>query len=135
MSSKQRRSSGRGPARDPARTTANATLTLAAGVKAMAAGPALDGHLAQALLRLGRRLDAAGLSTTWAGAGRVADCVTALGWYLETQLHADSCLCRVAQVLRGNAVAKQLASAQAATLPEALAKAALLAALGAEPPG
>jgi hypothetical protein len=36
-------------------------------------------------------------------------------------------------VLRGNAVAKQLASAQAATLPEALAKAALLAALEAEP--
>ncbi|HZY83789.1 MAG TPA: hypothetical protein VFE78_03095 [Gemmataceae bacterium] len=129
MGSNQRR----GPDRNPARTTADATLTLAAAVRALAAGPALDGRLTQALARLGQRLDAAGLSTTWEGAGRVVACVTKLGWYLETQVHAGDCLCRVAQVLRGNAVAKQLASAQAATLPEALAKAALLAALEAEP--
>jgi hypothetical protein len=134
MSPNQRRTAGRGAARNPARTTADAMLSLAAAVRALAAGPELDGRLVHALARLGQQLDAAGLSTTWEGAGRVAGCVTALGWYLETQGHADRCLCRVAQVLRGNAVAKQLASAQAATLPEALAKAALLAALEARPP-
>jgi hypothetical protein len=134
MSSSHRRRPGRGPARNPGQTTEDATLSLAGAVRSLPVGAALDGHLALALARLGQQLNTAGLSTTWEGAGRVARCVTALGWYLETQVHAGDCLCRVAQMLHGNAVAKQLASAQAATLPEALAKAALLAALGAEPP-
>ncbi len=134
MDRKQRRTPAPGPRRLPAGTTADVTPTLAGAVLKAPPGAALDGHLAQALGRLGQPLAASGLSTTWEGAGRVAACISALGWYLEAQVHRDDCLCRVLQVLRGNAVAKQLAGAQAPSFPEALAKAALLAALEAQPP-
>ncbi len=90
--------------------------------------------VARALQRLGQSLPAAGLSTTWDGMGGVMRALTALGCYLETQAHADRCLCRVSRVLKGNAVAKQLASAEAAQAPEAVARAAILACLEMEPP-
>jgi hypothetical protein len=128
------------PGSDPPRsppsspTTADATPTLAAALRAIPAGPALDGMVAAALHRLGQPLPPAGLSTTWEGMGRLMAALTALGCYLETQAHADRCLCRVSRVLKGNAIAKQLASGEAPAAPEAVARAAILACLEMEPP-
>jgi hypothetical protein len=116
------------------RTTSDATPTLAAALSGVPAGPALDDLLHRALERLGQRLVNGDLSTTWQGAERLTVTLTALGCYLETQVHADRTLCRVLRVLKGNAVAKQLASAEAPQLPEAVARAALLACLEMEPP-
>jgi hypothetical protein len=128
---------GRGPDRRATNppTTADATPTLASALRGVAAGPPLDELVARSLGRLGHPLPAAGLSTTWEGASRVCQAMTALGCYLETQVHADRCLCRVLRVLQGNAVSKQLSSADAGQLPEAVARAALLACLEMEPPG
>jgi hypothetical protein len=132
MSSNPRRPGGR--VRPSSGTTADVTPTLAAAVQAMPPGPGLDGHVATALGRLGESLPADGLSTTWEGARRLVERLTAMGYYLEMQIHADRCLCRVLKVLRGNAVSKQLAGAEGPCLPEAVAKAALLAFLEAQPP-
>jgi hypothetical protein len=115
-------------------TTADATPTLAAALRSVPAGPVLDDMLARALQRFGQPLPAAGLSTTWEGVGLLVRTLNALGCYLETQAHADRCLCRVSRALKGNAIAKQLASAEAAQVPEAVARAALLACLEMEPP-
>jgi hypothetical protein len=122
------------PSRSTSQSTADATPTLASALRAIAAGPALDQQVQRAFASLGHRLNAGGLSTTWAGAQQLTTCLTALGCYLETQVHANRTLCRVLRVLPGNAVAKQLASAEAAQLPEAIARAAVLACLEMEPP-
>ncbi len=122
-------------ARPPAGTTADVTQTLAAALRAVPVGPSLDDMVARALERVGHPISAAGLSTTWEGVGRMVAALTALGCYLETQVHADSCLCRVSRVLKGNAVAASLASAQAPQMSEAVARAAVLACLEMEPPG
>jgi hypothetical protein len=119
----------------PSGTTADVTPKLAAAVLGMSAGASLDRHLGQSLERLGAPTPVEGLSTTWEGAGRLVARLTALGYYVEMQVHADRCLCRVLHVLKGNALAKQLASAAAPTVPEAVAKAALLTFLEAQPPG
>lgn len=136
MSASERRGGPNpGKSRPTSRTTADATPSLAAVILATPPGPALDEHLSRALQRLGRPVTTPELSTSWEGARCLVGEVTDLGCYLETQVHADHCLCRVLRVLRGNAVAKQLASAQAPQLPEAVAKAVLLACLEMEPPG
>lgn len=136
MSASERRGGPNpGKSRPTARTTADATPNLAAVVLATPPGPALDEHVCRALQRLGRRFTRRELSTSWEGARYLVEELTELGGYLEIQVHADHCLCRVLRVLRGNAVAKQLASAQASQLPEAVAKAVLLACLEMEPPG
>jgi hypothetical protein len=99
----------------------------------MEAGPALDDMLGRSVLFPGLDVPAPGVSTSWDGARQLVERLTALGCYLEAQVHADRCLCRVLRVLSGNVVAKQLASVEAATLPEAVAKAALLACLEMQP--
>lgn len=135
MSASERRGGPNpGKSRSTSRTTADANPSLAAAIQSAPAGAALDEHLRRALQRLGRTLPTRELSTSWEGMRRLVEHLTALGCYLETQIHADRCLCRVLRVLRGNAVAKQLAGAQASQLPEAVAKAALLACLEMEPP-
>jgi hypothetical protein len=133
MSARPRRP-GSNPRLSPPRSTANATPTLAVFVRGLAAGKELDDLAALALRRLGQSLPAAGLSTSWEGLGRLVGALTALGCYVETQAHADRCLCRVSCVLKGNAVAKQLASAEGAQMSEAVARAAVLACLEMEPP-
>jgi hypothetical protein len=127
---------GRGPEGSPASppTTADATPALASALRGIPAGPPLDGVVAHALGRLGPTPPAEGLSTTWDGAGRVTHALTALGCYLEGQVHADRASCRVLRVLKGNALATRLASAEAPQWPEAVARAALLACLEMEPP-
>jgi hypothetical protein len=116
------------------RTTADATPALAGVIEAMSAGSALDEHVGRSFARLGRKLYTPGLSTTWVGAQELVEALTALGYYVEFQLHATRCLCRVLRVLKGNAISKQLAGAEGETLPEAAAKAALLALMEIEPP-
>jgi hypothetical protein len=103
-------------------------------VEGMSAGPALDEQLGRAFARLGHKLYARGLSQTWVGSQQLIETLTRLGYYLEFQVHADHCQCRVLRVLKGNALAKRLATIDASTLPEAVAKASLLTLLGVEPP-
>lgn len=100
----------------------------------MRAGATLEQHLSRAFARLGQPFDASGVSLSWTGAERLVKRLNALGCYLEIQTHASHCCCRVLHVLKGNAVAKQLASMQAPSLPEAVAKAALLSILEMQPP-
>jgi hypothetical protein len=103
-------------------------------VQAMSAGSALDEQIGRGFARLGQPITSAGLSTTWGGAQQLVERLNALGYYLELQTHADRCLCRVLRVLKGNAISKQLASTDASSLPEAVAKATLLTLLEMEPP-
>jgi hypothetical protein len=133
MSSNPRRTNSE-RSRSTSQTTADATPTLAAALQGIAAGPALDQIVQRAFERLGHRLPPGGLSTTWEGAQQLTASLTALGCYLETQVHADRALCRVLRVLQGNAVAMQLAGAEAPRLPEAVARASVLACLEMEPP-
>lgn len=124
----------RSPSPQKVQTTADATPTLGSMVKSMSAGPVLDEQVGQAFAHLGQPMNTIGISTTWSGAQQLIERLTALGYFLELQTHAHSCLCRVLLVLRGKAVSKQLATTEAPTLPEAVAKATLLTLLEMEPP-
>lgn len=119
---------------DPSRTTADATPALAGIIEGMNPGATLEHNLSRAFSRLGQPFDAAGVSLSWTGTERLVKRLTALGCYLEIQTHEDYCCCRILHVLKGNAVAKQLASMQASSLPEAIAKAALLTLMEMQPP-
>jgi hypothetical protein len=119
---------------DGSRTTADSTPALAGVIENMSAGATLETQLSRAFARLGQPFDAAGVSLSWIGAERLVKRLNALGCYLEIQTHAGHCFCRVLHVLKGNAVSKQLASMQAPSLPEAVAKAALLTLVEMQPP-
>jgi len=103
-------------------------------IQTMSAGPALDEQVSRAFARLNHKLYSPGISTTWVGAQQLIESLTRLGYYVELQVHANRCRCRILHVLKGNAVSKQLASLEAASLPEAVAKAALTALVEVEPP-
>lgn len=119
---------------EDSRITADATPALASTIESMTPGARLEQQLARAFARLGQPFDAAGVSLSWNGTERLVKRLTALGCYLEIQTHDGLSLCRVLRMLKGNAIAKQLASMQAATVPEAVAKAALLTLVEMEPP-
>lgn len=115
------------------RTTADATPSLSEAVRKLPAGHALDELVGRTVLGLARPEKAHGVSTSWEGARRVVERLTALGFYTQFQVHSDQCFCEVLRVLDGAAVAKQLAVAEAPALPEAVAKAAVLACLEMQP--
>jgi hypothetical protein len=122
---------GEGPAR---RTTAEATPDAAGMIRDMNPGYALEQQIGRAFTRQGQPFDPAGVSTSWSGAERLVQRLTALGCSLDLQVHEHHCRCCILHVLKGNALAKQLASMEAATLPEAVAKAALLTLMAMQPP-
>lgn len=135
MSSNPRKGGNGSRKRDlDSRTTADATPALAGMIQNMSAGAVLEQQISRAFQRLGQPFDAAGVSLSWSGVERLVKRLTALGCYLELQTHAGHTHCRILHVLKGNAIAKQLASMQAAKLPEAIAKAALLTLLEMQPP-
>jgi hypothetical protein len=103
-------------------------------IRDMNPGHTLEQQIGRAFTRLGQPFDPAGVSTSWSGAERLVQRLTALGCSLEIQVHERHCRCRVLHVLKGNALAKQLALMEAAALPEAVAKAALLSLVAMEPP-
>jgi hypothetical protein len=72
---------------------------------------------------------ARGASTTWEGARHVVDALTAQGCEIVTRLGGARCLCRVSRVEGPNGAVRELATAEGAALPEAVARAALLACL------
>ena len=119
---------------DSSRTTADSMPALAGVIENLSAGATLENQLSRAFDRLGQPFDAAGVSLSWTGAERLVERLNALGCYLEIQTHASHCYCRILHVLKGNAVAKQLASMYAPSLPEAVAKAALLTLVEMQPP-
>ena len=121
-------------AEQDSRTTADTTPALAGMIQNMNAGASLEQQLARAFMRLGQPFEAAGVSISWSGVERLVKRLTALGCYLEIQTHAGHSHCRILHVLKGNAIAKQLASMQAPSLPEAIAKAALLTLVEMQPP-
>jgi hypothetical protein len=135
MNNKPRRRGRQSPdGEESSRTTAQAAPNLTALIHGMSAGSALDEQVGRAFERVGHKLYSPGLSQTWVGAQQLVESLTHLGYYVELQVHAGHCLCRVLRVLKGNAIAKQLAAIDAATLPEAVAKASLLTLLALEPP-
>jgi hypothetical protein len=135
MNSNPRKRGSGSRKRDPEpRTTADATPALAGMIQSMSAGAILEQQLSRAFQRLGQPFDAAGVSLSWSGAERLVKRLLALGCYLELQTHTGHSHCRVLHVLKGNAIAKQLASMQAPSLPEAIAKAALLTLVEMQPP-
>lgn len=119
---------------ETSRTTADSTPALAGVIENMSAGETLEKNLSRAFSRLGKPFDAVGVSLSWSGAERLVNRLNELGCYLEIQTRAGQCYCRVLHVLKGNAVAKQLASMQAPSLPEAVSKAALLTLVEMQPP-
>jgi hypothetical protein len=135
MNSNPRKRSGSSrKAEQDSRTTADTTPALAGMIQSLSAGASLERQLSQAFTRLGQPFEAAGVSISWSGAERLVKRLTALGCYLEIQAHADHANCRILHVLKGNAIAKQLASMHAPSLPEAIAKAALLTLVEMQPP-
>jgi len=117
-----------------AHSTADATPSLSAAIRNLTAGTALDDMVGRTVLGLTRPETARGISTSWDGVRRIVERLTALGCYVQIQVHADQCFCEVLRVLDGAAVAKQLAIADAPRLPEAIAKAAVVACLEMQPP-
>jgi hypothetical protein len=115
-------------------TTADATPSFGAAIRKLSAGHALDEMVGRTVLGLARPELAHGVSSTWGGVQRVIDRLTTLGCYVQMQVHADQSFCEVLRVLEGAAVAKQLAVADAPQLPEAVAKAAVVACLEMQPP-
>lgn len=133
-SNPRKRSASSRKSEEDSRTTADATPALAGMIQGLNAGAMLEQQISRAFVRLGQPFDAAGVSLSWSGAERLVKRLTALGCFLEIQTHANHSHCRVLHVLKGNAVAKQLASMQAPSLPEAIAKAALLTLVEMQPP-
>lgn len=129
-----KRRAGSRKSEEDSRTTADATPALAGMIEGMNAGANLEQQLGRAFARLGQPFDTTGVSVSWVGVERLVQRLTSLGCYLEIQTHAGFSVCRVLRMLKGNAIAKQLASMQAASLPEAVAKAALLTLVEMEPP-
>jgi hypothetical protein len=72
---------------------------------------------------------ARGASTTWEASRHVVAALTALGCDVLTRISAGRCLCRVSRVEGPKGAVRELATAEGAALPEALARAALLACL------
>ena len=116
-------------------TTADATPSVSIAIQKMSAGHALDEMVGRTVLGLARPERAHGVSTSWEEMRRVIARLTTLGCYLQIQVHANQCFCEVLRVLEGAAVAKQLAVADAPQLPEAVAKAAVIACLEMQPQG
>jgi hypothetical protein len=117
------------------RTTSDANLNLSETVRRLSAGNELDEMVGRSVLGLARQEDAHGVSTSWRGIRRIVDRLTKLGCYVQMQVHADRSYCEVLRVLEGAAVAKQLAFAEGTSLPETVAKAAVLACLEMHPQG
>jgi hypothetical protein len=117
------------------RTTSDANLNLSENIRRLSAGPVLDEMVGGGVLGLVRPADAHGISTSWRGMRRIVDRLTSLGCYVQMQVHADHSFCEVLRVLEGAAVAKQLAVADGPSLPETVAKAAVLAWLEMHPQG
>jgi hypothetical protein len=135
MSNNQKKGGSNSRKNSPSsRSTEHATPTLAGMIQSLSVGPALEKQLETAFARLGQPFDTNGVSTSWAGAERLAKQLAKLGCYLEMQTHSGRCFCRVLRALKGNAVAKQLASMEAPSLPEAVAKASLLSLVEMQPP-
>jgi hypothetical protein len=114
-------------------TTAHATPTLSAAILAMRAGSTLDDLVGRSVLGTAHMGRTRGLSTTWEGFRQIVAHVTKLGCFVQLQIHPDRSTCQVMRVLEGAAVAKQLAHAEAAETPEAVAKAAAIACLQMQP--
>ena len=115
------------------RTTADATPSLSAAIRSLKSGHALDEMVGRAVLGLARPEKAHGVSTSWDGVQRIVTRLTALGCYVQMQVHDNQSFCEVLRVLEGAAVATQLAIAEGAALPEAVAKAAVVACLEMHP--
>jgi hypothetical protein len=116
------------------RTTADASPSLGAAIRQLPAGHPLDELVGRTVFGLARPEKAHGISASWEGARRIVEKLTELGCYVQMQAHASQSFCEVLRVLDGAAVAKQLAIADAPALPEAVAKAAVLACLEMQPP-
>jgi hypothetical protein len=91
--------------------------------------------VAKIVFGLARPEELHGISDSWRGTRKIVDRLTKLGCYVQMQVHADHAYCEVLRVLEGAAVAKQLAVAEGPTLPEAVAKAAVVACLEMHPQG
>ena len=115
------------------RNTGDATPSLSAAIRTLAGGHVLDELVGRTVFGWARPEKAHGISTSWDGMHQIVARLTALGCYVQLQIHADHCFCEVLRVLDGAAVAKQLAVAEAPQLPEAIAKAALVACLEMQP--
>ncbi len=117
------------------RATSDATPSLSEGVRRLEAGEALDRMVASTVFGLGDPEALRGISGSWRGIRRIVDRMTKLGCYVQMQVHANRAYCEVLRVLDGAAVAKQLAVAEGTALPEAVAKAAVIACLEMQPQG
>jgi hypothetical protein len=117
------------------RITNDATPSVSESVRRQSAGQALDEMVGRSVFGLVRPEEVHGISGSWQGIRRIVDRLTKLGCYVQMQVHADHAYCEVLRVLEGAAVAKQLAVAEGAALPEAVAKAAVIACLEMQPQG
>jgi hypothetical protein len=123
------------PRKEPSklRPTSDATLSISAAIRKLQAGHALDEWAGKIVLGLAVPEKAHGISTSWRGVRKIVARLTALGCYVQMQVHANQSFCEVLRVLDGAAVATQLAIAEGAALPEAVTKAAIVACLEMQP--
>jgi hypothetical protein len=113
----------------PNSTTADATPTLNAAIRALEAGPRLDDLVGRSVLAIPQAGRARGLSTTWDGTRQVVAHLTSSGCFVEIQAHLGGCTCKVTRVPAVGAASQQLAIVESGELPEAVAKAAVIACL------
>jgi len=107
-------------------TAANTTPSLNTAVLAMGPGKALDELVERSVLRGSAPGQARGSTTSWEGAQVIVKRLTALECGLRLQVQSGAYNCSVFRIL-GSEEEKELAEAEAHNLPEAVAKAAILA--------
>lgn len=112
--------------RGNSRTAANTTPSLNAAILAMAPGTPLDELVERSVLRGTAPGKARGSTASWEGARIIVHRLASLGCILNLEVHPESCRCTVHRAAEGG-VLKELAEAEAFNLPEAVAKAAILA--------
>ena len=108
------------------RTAANTTPSLHAAVLAMTPGTRLDDLVERSVLRGTAPGKAHGSTASWEGSRIIANRLSSLGFNIQLQILPNSCHCSVLRPGEDEGI-KEIAEADALNVPEAVAKAAILA--------
>jgi hypothetical protein len=108
------------------RTAANTTPSLHAAILAMTPGTRLDDLVERSVLRGTAPGKAHGSTASWEGSRVIVNRVINLGFSVQLQILHNGCRCSI-QRPGENEETKEIAEAEALNLPEAVAKAAILA--------
>jgi hypothetical protein len=108
------------------RTAANSTPSLNAAILAMPPGTRLDELVERSVLRGTAPGKAYGSTASWEGSRVIANRLISLGFVVRVQISQNACHCSILRPGEDKEL-KEIADADAFNLPEAVAKAGILA--------